>query len=140
MVPLVLEKVLVSQSNKSQNNVQHKQALKYIVQNVQSFSLCQKQSNAIDEGKQNEQITYDFVPSALDDLFEPESCVDETSELDPNLKIIVFWRKHVGFFCENFSQLHKLTDLNGAIVVLIQCKADLCDVVDVPYLVSVQEE
>jgi hypothetical protein len=54
MVPLILEKVFISQSDKSQKNIQHEESLKNIIQNVQSFFLCQKQNNAIDEGKQDE--------------------------------------------------------------------------------------
>lgn len=46
----------------------------------------------------------------------------------------------MGLLGKNFGQLHKLTDLNGAIVILIQCKTDLGDVIDVSHLVSVHEE
>ena len=98
MVPLVLEEIFVPQSNESKQNIQHEKGLENVIQNEESLLFGQKQCNAIDKSKQYKKVTDNFIPSTFDYFFESEVCVDKPSELNPNLKVVVFWWEHVRLF------------------------------------------
>ena len=139
-VPGRLEEILWAQAEHFQQQFQAEDPREYVVQDIEDPESGVQGQAAVDEGQDNNDGSHDGEWSALDDGLEAEGGVDESSESDPQLPIVEAGRHHGGIGLEDLAQLHELTDLNLAIVGVVQLQADLSDVVDVPDFVLVNRE
>lgn len=76
----------------------------------------------------------------LNYVFEMKIAIDELSEGNPELNIIIFGREHNRIVDDNFAELHKLIDLNSLIVVVVKNQANFSDILGIPDLLSVEEK
>ena len=66
--------------------------------------------------------------------------IDKGRDSDPQIDIVVLGRHHDWAVEYNFAELHELVDLDGLIVVVVQEKAYLRDVLDVSDFVAIEKE
>lgn len=137
IVPFVLEEVFISDPYDPKDNIDQENCLEDIINNIKIVIPSADVCNTVNKCQHDDHVAKQLVDPALHDFLKLCFLVDVVAELDPWLYIVELGREHVRVFGQYFTELHELTDLDAAVVVLVEFVANQSDVVDVSHFVFV---